>query len=121
MHPEDFITECERCWRPALLAEPSDTVALGGDVPRRIAPSSTAGAFLRQCRLAFDSMPFEVRCSAAHASGTRLQLHSILQWCRRRSLCSRQNANGRAAVQCPLNTSASALRNACHAASPLAR
>lgn len=56
-NPEDFIASCEACWRPGMLLEGSE---LSGS-ERGIAPSSPAGLFLRRCRLAFNSMPFEVR------------------------------------------------------------
>ena len=54
--PEDFIAACEATWRPDVLCEGGDVAGAGGGV----APSSPAGAFLRRCRLAFESTPFEV-------------------------------------------------------------
>jgi hypothetical protein len=56
-NPEDFITACEASWRPELLV---DSPA-GIDVEHGILAESHAGVFLRRCRLAFVSMPFEVR------------------------------------------------------------
>lgn len=55
-NPEDFITACESSWRPELLLEDGASDFGGG-----IMPDSPAGAFLRRCRLAFASRPFEVR------------------------------------------------------------
>jgi hypothetical protein len=66
-NPEDFIAACEASWRPEVLLD--DTGALA-DPARGIMPGSPAGAFLRQCRLTFDSMPFEVpahRCTSSLA------------------------------------------------------
>ena len=65
-NPEDFITACESSWRPELLLEGGVSDHAGG-----IMPSSPAGAFLRRCRLAFASRPFEVgrtSCAACQSS-----------------------------------------------------
>jgi hypothetical protein len=56
-NPEDFITSCEASWRPELLVDSHTSI----DVERAILAESHAGVFLRRCRLAFVSMPFEVR------------------------------------------------------------
>lgn len=53
-NPEAFITACEHSWRPELLLKDSALADARG-----IMPNSPAGTFLRRCRLAFDSMPFE--------------------------------------------------------------
>eukprot|EP00892_Ulva_mutabilis_P000945 jgi/Ulvmu1/10851/UM007_0025.1 len=52
--PEDLINTCEACWGPEMLK------AKAGDKKGFIEPQSPEGRFLRGCRLAVLSMPFEV-------------------------------------------------------------